>query len=1049
MSLKWAHDFLGWPTQEEVLNPKGTGARLYAHLASEKLGRSIARRLDGEGVRVGILATNPESTEPPNAIVFDFPKKISEETLREAQRLAWNFGYAPLLITIEPHIIRKWSCYEPPEETQSSFIPLTPEIEPKIELNQYTGLPLSEQAAGSLHWVELLTGEFFRQNDSRFNKEKRADQMLLSNLKDVRQRLVDSGLSDDISHDLLARIIFIQFLFDRKDSEGKAALSVDELRRLHEEDKVLSQAFGGIGEILNSYDDTYSLFQWLNSKFNGDLFPSKGTEQEQKAAWIAEMQQVNAGHLNLLARFVSGQECMKDGQLSFWPYYAFDVIPLEFISTIYEEFVKKDVGKGVHYTPPHVVDLILDSVLPWNGQEWDIKVLDPACGSGVFLVKVFQRLVYRWKNAHVGQRINGKVLIQLLEKNLFGVDLDVHAVRVASFSLYLAMCDEIDPRDYWKEMRFPILRGCRLIAADFFSEDQEGIRTIDAHQYDLIVGNPPWGKNTITVLAKEWQSKNNWPVSYGDIGPLFVAKALALTNNKGYLGLLQPASTLLYNQTSAAKEFRNKLFRSVQVEEVINFAALRRLLFRDAIMPACALIASNGMPNSTAFWYTCPKPLHKRENLQRIVIEPKDVHQIYSVEVQDTPWIWCTLLWGSRRDLQLIKRLRTYANLSKLEEQGIVRSREGIIRANPYKNMFELVGRKIISVDEFPQSNSFFLSTESLELNHDPKIYQRDSVDFRAFNLPQLILKKTWHQYQGRFRAAIVTGSVEEKGVLCANNVFLSVHLEENIPGILESICFSFNSAVAVYYLLLSSGRFAMDRNQPQSEAFRSVPIPHALSGLLDNIHTIDQIDENLHEVFGLKEAELLLIRDLEKFTLPDYKGGDDSPGRLATRRGFSSLSEESDALELQNYCETFCKVFRSAYGQDKIIGAIIYSEEQKQSLLPVRIISFYLNYPEVPSVRNEYIGYSSLRQRLTTLYKNMLSNEEAKYTFYQRCVRTYNTVINNSGQVAIRIDFIKPDQVRYWTRSTALRDSDEAVADIMSWDGINHNKHENGVASA
>jgi hypothetical protein len=113
---------------------------------------------------------------------------------------------------------------------------------------------------------------------------------------------------------------------------------------------------------------------------------------------------------------------------------------------------------------------------------------------GRVLVKAYQRLIYRWKRAHPGQQITGAMLARLLEHNLFGVDLDGHAVRTASFSLYLALCDEINPRDYWKEVHFPPLRGHCLIAADFFSEEHEGFRTADGPAYDLVIGNPPWGK---------------------------------------------------------------------------------------------------------------------------------------------------------------------------------------------------------------------------------------------------------------------------------------------------------------------------------------------------------------------------------------------------------------------------------------------------------------------------------------------------------------------------------------------------------------------------
>ena len=78
-----------------------------------------------------------------------------------------------------------------------------------------------------------------------------------------------------MAHDLLARVIFIQFLFQRRDSSGQPALNEGMLRRLREEEHVLSKRYTSLPEILADKSDAYNLFRWLNEKFNGDLFPGK------------------------------------------------------------------------------------------------------------------------------------------------------------------------------------------------------------------------------------------------------------------------------------------------------------------------------------------------------------------------------------------------------------------------------------------------------------------------------------------------------------------------------------------------------------------------------------------------------------------------------------------------------------------------------------------------------------------------------------------------------------------------------------------------------
>ena len=440
MSLSIAHEKLGWPSPEDIRNPSGEGAQIFARLARAKIASAISRLPDASDVKVGVLSRNPEATvtEAPLAVVAEFSRKASDQTLGLLHRLAWNFSHSPTVVTVEPNLLRLWTCCEPPEP--EAVRPLNDYVVQELsttELGKTSPNDITRRAAEVLHWINLISGQFFRERAGRFRRDRRADQMLLGNLRYVRYVLHTAGLNeDDICHDLLARIIFVQFLFDRKDSQGNSALNRNMLARLHRE-SILQREHLDFSSILEDYEETYRLFDWLNDKFNGDLFPGKGKSPQDRArGWRYEKTHVKPKHLQLLRDFIKGDLDMPSGQLCLWPQYAFDAIPLEFISSIYEAFVsQRATREGIYYTPPSLVDFILDRVLPWNGETWDLKVLDPACGSGVFLVKAFQRLVHRWKRAHPNQSIRAETLRSLLEKNLFGVDKDPHAVRVASFSL--------------------------------------------------------------------------------------------------------------------------------------------------------------------------------------------------------------------------------------------------------------------------------------------------------------------------------------------------------------------------------------------------------------------------------------------------------------------------------------------------------------------------------------------------------------------------------------------------------------------------------------
>ena len=403
---------------------------VFAALARDKIGRALGAFKDSRDAIVGILTTDPSAadTEPPLAVVVEFKRQVSEETLRQLQRLAWNFSHSPALITVEPSLLRVWTCCEAPNPQRK----IEEYVVHQLEASDFASKDrsaLERLAMRSLHWLNLASGDFFKQRASRFNRDGRADQMLLSNLRYIRSELDKAGLKDDdIAHDLLARIIFVQFLFDRKDSDGNAALTPAKLTRLHDEG-VLRKLHNDFASILVDFDETYRLFDWLNERFNGDLFPGKGDTLTSRArGWSAEKRAVGRNHLAILADFIRGNVNFETKQVSLWPEYAFDVIPLEFISSIYETFVtERAVKEGIFYTPPHLVDFVLDRVLPWEGDAWDLRILDPACGSGIFLVKAYQRLIYRWKRQNPGQQIRAQELRRLLERNVFGVDKDPHA----------------------------------------------------------------------------------------------------------------------------------------------------------------------------------------------------------------------------------------------------------------------------------------------------------------------------------------------------------------------------------------------------------------------------------------------------------------------------------------------------------------------------------------------------------------------------------------------------------------------------------------------
>lgn len=1056
----------------KIISPKGIGARVYANLVKEKIGKVLERQ-KRVIVETGILVANPDSdqeTQHPIAIICDFARQITEDELTLTHQLCWNFCRAPLLIVIEPTLVRAFSCYESPilqnrlsllEGNSDDKVFHHPEPIKEFEINGDKRLSKESKAAiESLQWVELVSGSFFSKEKQYFPREQRADKTLLANLQYIREKLHKEGLEHDTIHDLLARLIFIQFLFQREDSEGKTAISADYLNKLYEEKKFSNQ-HQSLPEILGNYNDAYKFFRLLNDKFNGDLFP--GNKEE---AWQEEKAKVKKKHLEILADFVSGKIQQQTGQNFLWQIYSFDTIPLEFISSIYEEFVSQDQnaerGKkkqspkkretGVYYTKSHLVDFILDGVLPWgkpgDKSEWDLKILDPSCGSGIFLVKAFQRLVQRWKNQQQ-EESNGsnnqkrdsenllRLLTDLLEKNLFGVDIDPHAVRVASFSLYLAMCDEIDPRTLWQKATFPNLRDEQIVARDFFDDDANNplFKQSPDIKYDLIIGNAPWGRGTLkeSEHAQKWANDNGWETSNNDIGTLFLPKAISVAKETAFISLVQPALPILTAQLSTAEKFRRQLFKKYKIEEIVNLSDLRFVLFEKAVSPPCIIIMRAFPPDGEPISYICPKKRGTDEDYRRIVIEPMDVSFVKLDEAVNEPWIWSALMWGNRRDVSLISRLFQYPTIQTLLAEKKIQKRRGIYRSSGQgERLDEILDRLILETPDFP-SNTFLklYAKEELEPNQNPYISEGTSTILNTFKPSQVFLKLGWTQENQRFQAAYVENSGEE-GVLCSSAYF---NIQSEQVDLLKSITLTYNSRFATYYLLLTNGRFAFYRPEPSGESFWQVPIPTILEKHFEELQTLNKkdraaalkkLDKIVLNALGLNESEKLLVDDLFNYTLPDFKGKENSAGRLATRR--------KDKSELEDYCETFIKVIEAGFGQDKNIRATIF-QESEVNFLPIRMIAIHLEYPrrekliEIDRCDNE-----TLWERLKMLNANFMQNQsENGNIFYQRVARIYQNMEIEGKQIPT-IYLIKPDQKRYWLRSQALHDADEVSADIVFW---------------
>ena len=1055
MLLEIACQNLGWPSHQEILRPKAAGPRHYAERVAQKIGQALQRKLSGEEVVTGILCadSHADTSEAPIAVVCQFSRMVSDDFLREAQRLCWNFSRTALLITLEPHRIQSWTCSKKPgKKRKTNDFRILPPIEWKE--GESPASILQQEAAQALHWVQLVSGGLLEQHKEKFPKDERVDAVLVSNLKAVRAELTNPtglNLPIEICHSLLARLIFTQFLFQRTDSAGRSAISQTVLDgRFDGHLKKVYTQQEALESILRDKEETYALFRWLNEKFNGDMFPGKGgTPEQREAEWQVEKDAVEQNHLNLLADFVSGKMQLKTKQQFLWAEYSFDTLPLEFISSVYEEFLTADdLALGAHYTPPHLVDFVLDGVLPWGGKDWDLKILDPCCGSSIFLVKAFQRLVQRWKNAHPKDDPRVDDLRPILENNLLGVDMSKEALRVASFSLCLALCDALDPKHYWKRTVFPPLRDIRLIKSDFFDEDKPGFRTKeDAGTWDLVIGNAPWGGGSLAddSAGIRWGETNNWPVTNKNPGLIFLAKAAALTKKKGRVAMILPAMPLLYqNSSDQTRDFRKKLFTTYTVEEVVSLTHLRWQLFEKVKARACVVTLQPVPPTSPELElsYICPQPQFSADDNALITIEPQDVHAITHDEAAQDPLVWSVLLLGGRRDLELIRRLGAEMTLRKLRAESpelaadgqVLVTREGIIRGKKNRRREpQILGRRILEAPSFPEGDGLSLDGDKLPENADPLV-GHGSANFQAFELPQLIVKQTVLKSIGRFQGRIVKGT---RGIICSQS-YISVHQFREGDNWLHAACLAFRSGVSAYFLTLTS-RLASDRAESLSGDMLDVPVPHPTPSLTKDVSDLSEVDSLIEEAFHLKAPESALIEDMLTFVYRE--GGEEKQGRKQTLRAREPDSDqEGDVGDLHRYADFLVKALRSTFGRDKTVRATIFEEEQPHDKLPMRMVAIHLNWPSQRQViTKEVLDSKGMRTKLKEAFTELMGVRSrhgvpvSSGIGFQRIARVFVTHKAPSGEKVPTVLYLKPDQRRHWTRSQALRDADELAATIMT----------------
>jgi methylase of polypeptide subunit release factors len=255
---------------------------------------------------------------------------------------------------------------------------------------------------------------------------------------------------------------------------------------------------------------------------------------------------------------------------------------------------------GVYYTPKWVVRLIVETTLGRALHERtpeeirNIRVLDPACGSGSFLVEAFRLLASYWRRTEppVDSAAERAQRVAILQANIFGVDLDPSAVEIAQLNLLLVALSE---RSLLPDLAANVVCGNSLVdrdRADAFDYPAAFPFAQEPGRFDVVIGNPPYVRSqNLPALDREiFRARYRTAVGSFDIYELFLERALELARLGGRTGFIVPGKFL--SSSSGEATLLDHIYDCANIEVLVD--AMRFRVFEDALTYPVILVARRG-----------------------------------------------------------------------------------------------------------------------------------------------------------------------------------------------------------------------------------------------------------------------------------------------------------------------------------------------------------------------------------------------------------------------------------------------------------------------
>lgn len=745
--------------------------------------------------------------------------------------------------------------------------------------------------AGNTELHEFLSGQ--RTLDKRVNSgtvdNSWLDSFLFDLLTKTAEQLKSScpTLTDSEILSLIGRCLFVRFIADRK-------IISDEVS------EIISSTTRSLEELLATPESAAHTFSWLDRTFNGNILPliSSDGEVRDYLSYFETMGSAASTICNILNNIMRRAP---GGQLQlFWDGILFQHVPADMLSQVYEHFAhayQSDHAKStsIHYTPRHIAQQLVDAAFAgiMTTPKDQAKVLDPASGAGVFLVLSLKRLVQEnWKRT--GKRPNRLVIRNILNNQVYGLDINRESLKFAALSLYLTAL-ELDPEPTpLEDLKFDRLSDTTLI---YVGENSELLKSAThpldralgslsenlilprelAGCFDLVIGNPPWTELGSTYKARLDEQIRRIAISR-DIRPSlasqlkvdngvpdipFIWRALEWAKPGGMIAYALHAQHLLFRQGNGAV-MRNALFQCLEITGILNASALRneKRIWPNITAPFCFLVARNQKPKiDSSFYYLSPSREKQLNDQALFRIDPQAANSVAQVYAVNAPWIFKVLARGSSLDLEVTTKIagidldnwpnsfgtptpapcadgenerapRKREVLSDLWHRYKLKNRDGVqtASAKSARDARHLHGLPYLTKHE---SNEHRINTQLLpefDLAYLYRPYERES-----FSAPLVLFRESPKKRRDQRGAIVSFEDVVYRetffGYSCAGHPH-----PELLAQYLQLISLS---DIFIYWTLMTSSKFGIERDailKEDVDAFPIVPLEKLSSSQLEEI---------------------------------------------------------------------------------------------------------------------------------------------------------------------------------------------------------------------